>query len=54
MFFEFKNVKLTGICFGHQVISSALGGKVERMTDYLQSVGLPLFQGKEHLLFKNP
>jgi GMP synthase-like glutamine amidotransferase len=28
---DFPNVQLVGICFGHQAISMALGGNVERM-----------------------
>ena len=31
-FYEYPNIKMAGVCFGHQLISYALGGKVERMT----------------------
>jgi len=53
-FHEHPHVKLVGICFGHQAISTALGGKVERMTDYLEKSGMPLFMGKEELKLKDP
>ena len=47
VFYDFPHIKMVGICFGHQLISATLGGKVERMVSYLESVKLPLFQGKE-------
>ncbi len=40
---------MVGICFGHQIISSALGGKVERMAEYLAEYNHPLFLGKEFI-----
>ena len=54
VFYDFPHIKMVGICFGHQLISATLGGKVERMVSYLESVKLPLFQGKEKITLKDP
>ncbi len=44
---DFPHVKMLGICFGHQILSLALGGNVVRMQDYLTSISMPLYIGKE-------
>lgn len=44
---DFPNVKMVGICFGHQILSLALGGNVSRMEDYLKTINMPLYLGKE-------
>lgn len=41
---SFPHIRMVGICFGNQLLASALGGKVERMTNL---EGRPLFIGKE-------
>ena len=46
---DFPLIKMAGICFGHQILSQALGGQVCRMQDYLISISMPLYIGKEHI-----
>ncbi|CDW71898.1 UNKNOWN [Stylonychia lemnae] len=41
---DYPHIRLVGICFGHQLLAAALGGKVEKMTNL---EGRPLFIGKE-------
>lgn len=45
---------MVGICFGHQIISKALGGKVSRMQKYLESINMPMYMGKEAIEMKDP
>ena len=51
---EYPKIQIVGICFGHQVLSLALGGSVERMNDYLKDYEIHLFMGKENIELKDP
>lgn len=46
---NYKNIKLVGVCFGHQIISLALGGKVEKMK---LDVPIVLGKHKSHMVGK--
>ena len=48
IFYEHPHIKLVGICFGHQIIAEALGGRVARMNS---SIGL--YSGKETIKVEN-
>ncbi len=41
---------MVGVCFGHQLLAHALGGRVERMTNLN---GRPLFIGREEINVKD-
>ena len=51
---DFTHIKMVGICFGHQILSLALGGNVCRMQEYLKSIFMPVYLGKEQISMKNP
>jgi GMP synthase-like glutamine amidotransferase len=51
---DFPLIKMVGICFGHQILSLALGGSVCRMQEYLNSISMPLYIGKEQIKLKDP
>jgi len=51
-----NSIPILGICFGHQIISSALGGKVEKNKKGWELGAFKINfnkQGKNNLLFKN-
>jgi len=45
---NYQHIKLTGWCFGHQIIAEAFGGKVERMNWVIER-NLPSYMGREEL-----
>lgn len=42
---------MVGICFGHQIIAEALGGKVSKMRPERSSMGM--YTGKENILLQD-
>lgn len=47
IYYEYPHIKMVGICFGHQIIAEALGGKVTNMSPERSPNGL--YTGKENL-----
>lgn len=46
VYYDYPNIKMVGICFGHQLIAHSLGGKTEKMR---QDVENCLYIGKEEI-----
>lgn len=52
VFDNHKHIKMLGVCFGHQIFTEALGGKVEKMA-FLEQMKVPVFLGKEKIQLKD-
>ncbi|CDW86551.1 UNKNOWN [Stylonychia lemnae] len=50
VYYDYQNIKLVGICFGHQLIAHSLGGKTEKMK---QDVSNCMYIGKEEIKLQN-
>lgn len=49
---HYPHIKMVGVCFGHQLLAQALGGKAERMP-HLDTEQRPLYIGRETIEMKD-